>query len=103
MIPITSSTINTITKKQSNLNSHQETKDEHASATETKKNFQRPNSKISSPNHGNIKRLRKADERIYRYRVDFFGNEINPSKDLITKYQYKLLSKNLNFCPTPER
>ena len=62
-----------------------------------------PNSKISSPNDGNVKRLWKTIERTNRYRVDPFGNAINLSKLLFTKYQQKLLNKNLNFCPTPER
>ena len=35
--------------------------------------------------------------------IDPFWNVINFSKLLFSKYQYELLNKNLNFCPTPER
>ena len=61
------------------------------------------NFKISLPSNWSIKRLRKTIERINQYRADPFGIVINILKFSFTKYQYKLLNKNLNFCPTPER
>ena len=48
-------------------------------------------SQISSPNHGNI--------NCYWYRVEPFTNVINLSKYSFTKYQHKLLNKNLILRP----
>ena len=67
----------------------------------SRKSFNNLNFKNFSPNHGNIKRLRKTIEMANRYRVDPFGNVINLLKLLFKKYQYKLLKKIT--CPTLER
>lgn len=38
-----------------------------------------------------------------RYHLDPLTNVINLSKKLYTFYEFKLLIKSLNFCPTPNR
>ena len=58
-------------------------------------------SRIYSKNYGNIVNLRKTISRAARYRDDPDGNVINLSKHSFTKKQFKLLNKNLNFCPMP--
>ena len=67
----------------------------------SRKSFKNTNFKNFSPNHGNIKRLRKTIEMANRYRVDPFGNVLNLLKLLFKKNQYKLLKKII--CPTIER
>ena len=73
------------------------------SASNRPKNFENPNSKVASPNNGNIKRLQKTIENTNRYRVDPFQNVTNLSTFSVTMYQYKLLNEHLNFCPTRRR
>ena len=46
--------------------------------------------------------LRKTIEKSIRHQSDPNGNIINLTKHSFTKAEYKLLSKNLNFIPTPE-
>ena len=58
-------------------------------------------SQIHSKSYGNIVSLRKTISRAARYRDDPDGNVINLSKHSFTKIQFKVLHKNLNFCPTP--
>ena len=67
--------------------------------TESKRNFNDPNSKTSSPNNGNIKRTRKTFKRKNQYQVEPFRNVINLSEFSFTKHQYKPLNKNFNFFP----
>ena len=70
-----------------------------------------PYASKSSKNHfriysksynGSIANLRKTISRAARYRYERDGNVINLSKHSVTKKQFKVLNKNLNFCPTPE-
>ena len=70
-----------------------------------------PNTSKSNKNHsqiysksynGSISNLRKTISRAARYRYDRDGNVINLSKHSVTKKQFKVLNKNLNFCPTTE-
>ena len=103
---ITSPTIITITKetKQSQYTArNKKCTRSLCQQQRPRKNFSNPNFKIFSPNNVNIKRLRKAIEKANRYWIDPFRNVINLSKFSFWKYQNKLLNKNLNFCPTPER
>ena len=56
---------------------------------------------IYSKSYGNIVNLQKAISRAAWYRDEPDGNVINLSKHSFTKKQFKVLNKNLNFCPTP--
>ena len=42
-------------------------------------------------------------QQTIRYHLDTLTNVINLSKKLFTFYEFKLLNKNLNFFPTPNR
>ena len=53
-------------------------------------------------NHENFGNLRKTIEKSIKHQSDPNGNIINLTKLSFTKAEYKLLSKNLNFIPTPK-
>ena len=50
---------------------------------------------------GNFRRIRETIQRASKYNSDPFGNVINLSNFKFCIPVYKLLGKNLNFCPTP--
>ena len=56
----------------------------------SRENFKNPNFKFYLPNHGNIKRLRKATERANRYQVNTFGKVINSKESKEFKRKIKL-------------
>ena len=67
----------------------------------SQKNENKKCSPILSKNYANIVNIRKTISRASRYRDDPDGNVMNLSKHSFTKKQFKVLSKNLIFCPTP--
>ena len=58
---------------------------------------------LNSKYNANVKRIRKTLQRTIRYHLDPLNNVINLSTKSFTFYEFKLLNKNLNFCPTPNR
>ena len=52
---------------------------------------------------GTVNRIRKTLRQTMRYHLDPLNNVINLSTKSFTFYEFKLLNKNLNFCPTPNR
>ena len=57
----------------------------------------------NSKYNANVNRIRKTLQRTIRYHLDPLNNVINLSTKSFTFYEFKLLNKNLNFCPTPNR
>ena len=68
----------------------------------TKSEIKRSNTSNSKYN-ANVNRIRKTLQRTIRYHLDPLNNVINLSTKSFTFYEFKLLNKNLNFCPTPNR
>ena len=64
--------------------------------------IKRSNTSTSKYN-ANVNRIRKTLQRTIRYHLDPLNNVINLSTKSFTFYEFKLLNKNLNFCPTPKR
>ena len=68
---------------------------------------QRPNSQHQRSHHihrthdENFKRLRKTITNSVGFQQDPSGNVINLSNKKFSVYQFQLLNKGLNFCPTP--
>ena len=57
----------------------------------------------NSKYNANVNRIGKTLQRTIRYHLDPLNNVINLSTKSFTFYEFKLLNKNLNFCPTPNR
>ena len=51
--------------------------------------------------HESLNHIRKAIYCTQRNRNDPLNNVVNVSKNTFTYNEFKLLNKNLNFCPTP--
>ena len=55
----------------------------------------------NTKHHTSIDNVRKAIYPTQRYRNDPLNNVVNLSKKTFTYNEFKLLHKDLNFCPTP--
>ena len=59
------------------------------------------NSRLYLNHNADFKRIRETFQRTIKHHADPFSNIINLSKHEFSIPEYKLLGKNLNFCPTP--
>ena len=57
------------------------------------------NPRLHLKRNANFRRIREMFKRTIKHHADPFGNVINLSKHKFSIPEYKLLGKNLNFCP----